>query len=156
VAAVRIRGSGKGEERSVTEGEILNALAKRINDNLPIGWGAVYPGVDLTPSLPYVVVTVDEAERVAATISADVVEHEGVLGMTCVSRYGGGAVDAADDAEDFAALFPAALQLEVYDVATGLERRGKIEILNSPSIRRGYRDGADWRVPVVVRYRAKL
>lgn len=85
-------------------------------------------------------------ERTGSSIKGDTIREQGRMAITVVTEADKGEDDANDFADTLADLFPLAFRIPIPG--------GLITIFQPTEIRPGYRDGPDWRVPVIVKYRA--
>ena len=126
--------------------DIRNALKARLAGG-SLAPGAAWPNVDYAGARPYFAVSTETIEREGGTLKGDeVLSETGQFNVVIVVDQGGGEDDALDFADAVAALFPEGHRIPI----TG----GEIIITRPADIRGGYPDDADYRVPVIVRYRA--
>jgi hypothetical protein len=95
---------------------------------------------------PYLAFEVVRVSRRIPALANGVTVSRGFVQITVVHDANTGTDTAGADADAVAAHYPKLLKLAV----TG----GKITIMDTPEIREGFRDRADWRVPVRVPYQA--
>ena len=112
-----------------------------------VATGGAWPNIEFAGVCPYFDVSFAAANRDALGISsgADWVET-GRMSVVIAVDVGEGTVTAHDYADAVAGLFPYALKIAL----TG----GKISIHRQPEIMPGFRDDAEWRVPVMIHYQA--
>lgn len=141
--------------------DITTALKDRLAD-AALGLPIAFPNVGFDPAMtprPYLEVQWPAARRTGGMqasgfLDAGEVEREfGRMSVSVVAHADkdpttgvGGEGPANDHADDIAGLFPEGLVLPI----TG----GEITITKPADIRGGYRDDADWRVPVIIEYDA--
>ena len=126
--------------------DIRNALKARLAGG-SIGPGGAWPNVDYAGARPYFEVTTEVFEREGGTLKGDeVLSETGQFNVIVVVDQGTGEDAALDYADAVAALFPEGYRIPI----TG----GEIIITRPADVRGGYPDDADYRVPVIVRYRA--
>lgn len=147
MAVLRPGGDSQGEgESGMKTKDIRNALKSRLAGG-DLGPGAAWPNVDSTASRPYFAVSTEVLERVGGTLKGDEILYErGQFNVIVVVDQGGGEDAALDYADDVAALFLEGQRIDITD--------GEIVIQRPADIRGGYPADADYRVPVIIRYRA--
>ena len=96
---------------------------------------------------PYFEVLFPTQSRTGQFISGDVVEESGLLGVVIVVEFGTGEDAVNDYADAVADIFYQTLTISI----TG----GLITIEQPANIAQGYRDNADWRVPLTISYSAR-
>lgn len=128
--------------------DVRNALKSRLAGG-SIGPAGAWPNVNFTGSRPYFDVSFTGVSRDGGTLKGDELLREtGQFNAVVVidQNAPGGADSALDYADAVAALFPEGQRITI----TG----GEITIPRPADIRGGYPTETDYRVPVVVRYRA--
>lgn len=109
---------------------------------VPIAW----PNVPAPGDAPRVDVTWTDPDRTSPTVdTAAATIERGRLILSAVVDADGGEDAGNALADSLAAAYPAGLRL------TGT---GVLIVLGVPTVRSGYRDGDEWRVPVVAPYDA--
>lgn len=129
----------------IAETDIEIALKKHVDDGAltyPIAW----PNQEFSPARPYIMVDLVRVNRRDDTMDNAHTISRGQLIATVVVNIGTSTRTANEKADAIAALFPMGLRIAV----TG----GNIVILKPADIREGFRQDADWRVPVIVDYEA--
>lgn len=112
-----------------------------------IGPGIAWPNVEPAGARPRFIVSTEVFERQGGTLKGnEVLRETGQFNVVVVVEKGGGEDAALDYADDIAAEFPEGQRIAI----TG----GEIVITRPADIRGGYPTDADYRVPVIVRYRA--
>ena len=125
---------------------IRNALKSRLAGGA-IGPSRAHPNVTHSGKRPYFAVSTEATEREGGTLKGDeVLSETGQFNVIVVVDQGTGEDAALDFADAVAELFPEGHRIPI----TG----GEIIITRPADIRGGYPDDADYRVPVIVRYRA--
>jgi len=127
--------------------DINNALTGRLaagGTGLLGTWPAYEPQGAM--ARPYFEVLFPSQTRTGPMLSADVIEETGLMAVVVVVKFGAGDDAANDYANAVSDLFPQALTIPI----TG----GLITIEQPANIASGFRDGADWRVPLTIRYSA--
>ncbi len=126
--------------------DIRNGLKSTL-DGASLGLSTAWPNVDYTGARPYAVVTVAPSDTRRGTLKGNEITVEtGVFSaIVCVDENTGEAA-AMNFADAIAALYPQGSRISI----TG----GSIEILTTPSIRPGFTTEKEYRVPVVLTYRA--
>ena len=127
--------------------DINNAFKERLatgGPNLSVTWPNIDPQGPV--ERPFFEVQFPAQNRNGDFISADVTRETGRMAVVIVTEAGTGEDAASDYAEAVSDLFPQALRIPF----TG----GEITIEQPADIRGGFRDGPDWRVPVIVQYSA--
>lgn len=126
--------------------DIRNGL-KAVLDGASLGLQFAWPNVEFTGSRPYGVVQITPATRRGGTLAGNEVDREdGILSVVVAVDEGSGEAAAAAYCDSVAALFTEGSRLSI----TG----GQIEIIARPEIRAAFTDAKEFRVPVIVRYRA--
>ena len=112
------------------------------------GLSGTWPNVDPQGpvSRPFFEVQFPAQNRNGDYLSADVVRETGSMAVIVVVSGGTGEDAANDYAEAVSDLFPQSLRIAFTN--------GEITIEQPVDIRGGFRDGPDWRVPVIVQYSA--
>lgn len=126
---------------------IANALKARLNDaalSAPEQWPNLWDDDDLPPK-PYLVVSFGGQGRNNLDVAGAPVET-GLMNVTVVVEPGGGETAANTFANQISDEFPAALRVTTDDAL--------VQITRPADIQSGFRDGADWRLPVLIYYRA--
>lgn len=129
----------------MSEAAIENALKARVLTNttgLIIAW----PNQDHPGTKPFLAVRIVRIARTDPTIKGGHTISQGRLVMTVVVAINTSTATADGHADTLAALFPFPSSLR-----TGATR---IDITKPADIREGYRTDGEWRVPVLVDYRA--
>ena len=125
--------------------DIQNALLAQLASG-NVATGGSWPNVNSTVQRPYFEATITPVERVS-DIKGRSIKEIGVLGVVIVVEGDTGSTAANQFADTVAnGLFAPGTKLTFPD--------GKVAVTAPPVIQGGYRDGPDWRVPVVIRYRA--
>lgn len=107
-------------------------------------WANVDQGAGARPRVEF---SVPDAEQTGGTLKGNEIKREeGTALAVVVTKQGQGENEALDLADGVAALFPEGSRIAISG--------GEITIMARPSIRGGYSDDADYRVPVAIRYRA--
>lgn len=127
--------------------DINNALKARLATG-GTGLNGTWPNVDPQGPVtrPFFEVQFPAQNRNGEFLSADVTRETGRIAVVIVTEAGGGEDAANDYAEAVSDLFAQALRLPL----TG----GEITIEQPADIRAGFRDGPDWRVPVIIQFSA--
>ena len=97
------------------------------------------------PSRPYLAVSFGAQGRQNFDMAGSPLE-EGLMNVTVVTELGIGDAPANTLANAISDLFPAALRLTTPDA--------EITIMRPADIQSGFRDGVDWRLPILIYYRA--
>ncbi len=124
---------------------IQSALLTRISgvgSGLPPAW----PNRDYSDPRPYLEILPRIADRADETLKGTALRETGRLAVNVVVEVDSGTVAANTWAAIVAALFPKGLRLAF----TG----GEIVVHRPVDVRGGFRDGADWKVPIVIHYEA--
>lgn len=129
----------------MSETEIELALKERIAGN-STGLSIAWPNQHHPGTLPFLQVDLVRVSRTDPTIAGGQTASQGRIVATVVRDIGEASTTATGQAEVIAALFPFPMRLPL----TG----GHIQITKPADIREGYRQDNQWRVPVVVDYRA--
>ena len=127
--------------------DINNAIKAQLETG-GTGLTGTWPNVDPQGPVerPFFEVQFPAQNRNGDFLSADVTRETGRMAIVIVTEAGTGEDAASDYAEAVSDLFPQALRIPF----TG----GEITIEQPADIRGGFRDGPDWRVPVIVQYSA--
>ncbi|OAN76757.1 hypothetical protein A8B82_15305 [Sulfitobacter sp. EhC04] len=131
----------------IEEADISQALGQRLvaMTDCP---DVVWENKDKPASVvrPYLVVEVVRVSRRDASLKGGrrLVKSNGFLQVTAVGELDVYAFPSERLADRIAGQFPSGLRLSA---ATGT-----VTIMDEPDIKKGYRDGADWRVPVQIDY----
>lgn len=129
----------------MSEAAVENALKARVLTNttgLPIAW----PNQDHPGTEPFIAVDFVRIARTDPTIKGGHTISQGRLVMAVVVQINSSTETANGHADALAALFPFASSIWAGAV--------RIDITKPADIREGYRSGSEWRVPVLVDYRA--
>lgn len=108
-----------------------------------VGVAKVYPNVEFTGIKPYAAISFVHADPEAIGLKAPAT-YTGLALITVVTELGLGVKPAANIAALIAARYPYGRRLNT----TG----GLIEIPSPPFVMEGFRQDADWRLPVRVPY----
>ena len=126
--------------------DIVNALKDQLDGTI-FGLGLSMPNVDYSGSRPYIEVSFPDAARSGGTLKGgEIIREIGRMSVIVCTDLDKGEDEANDYADQVAAKFPEGKSFPI----TG----GKVIITAPPDIRGGFRDGPEWRVPVIVRYLA--
>ncbi len=126
--------------------DIVNGL-KDVLDGAIFGVGVSWPNLDYSGSRPFLEVSFPTVVRTGATLKGNQVVREiGRMMVIVVADLNEGEDTANDFADQVEALFVEGKTIAI----TG----GNVVITAPPEIRGGFRDGPDWRVPVLIRYTA--
>lgn len=128
--------------------DIRNGLKERLA-GAGLSPAVVWPNVEPNnpPSTPYFELSTQLIDRQGGTLKGgQIVREVANFSVIVVTEEGQGEDAALDLADAVAALFPEGQRFNI----TG----GQILIPRPPSIRGGFKDGPDWRTPVVIRYEA--
>jgi len=128
--------------------DINKALKARLAQG-GTGLSGTWPAIEPQSAMvrPYFEVLFPTQSRTGQFLSADVVEESGMLGVVIVVEFGTGEDAANDYADAVADIFYQTLILPI----TG----GVITIEQPANIAPGYRDNANWRVPLTISYSAR-
>lgn len=133
----------------MNKADINDALTGRLENNLS-GANVSYPNVDSKHDRPWYEVSINATGRetgLKGTVGAGtILREDGILTVVVADDLDKGEYDTNVLAQAVADLFPAGTKLAI----TG----GEITVQSPPEIRGGFRDGSEWRVPVVVSYSA--
>ncbi len=145
MAGHRGRERGKGGGTMTTAREIGFAFKDRLeayalSNLMPVAW----PNIDFTPSgdldaPPYLEIQFAPAPNERLTLG-DRSRVYGSVIITVVARKGVGSARSEEVADEIAGIFPVDFTM------------GRTRVTVAPSVREGIRDGAHWRVPVVIPY----
>lgn len=126
--------------------DIRNALKSRLAGG-SIGPSGAWPNVDYSGSRPYFDTSLTGAIREGGTLKGDeLLSEAGQFNVVVVVDQGSGENDALDYADAVVALFPEGQRISI---------AGAEVIVTKPvDVRGGYPTDADYRVPVVITYRA--
>jgi hypothetical protein len=125
--------------------DITTALKARLEEGAT-GIPGAWPNVGYSGVTPYFDVQWPAANRTTPALNGGTVIEEGRMSAAVAVDADTGEAEANDFADTIAALFPKGLRLPI----TG----GVITIADACDIRPGYRADDEWRVPVIVKYRA--
>lgn len=129
----------------MSETAVEAALEARVATN-STGLSIAWPNQDHPGTKPFLAVDIVRIARTDPTIKGGHTISQGRLVMTVVVPINTSTAVANGHADTLAALFPFASSLW-----TGTTR---IDITKPADIREGYRTDGEWRVPVLVDYRA--
>lgn len=121
---------------------VLKTLIRGNTTGLSIAW----PNESHKGTLPFLQVDLVRIARTDPTIAGGKTISQGRIVATVVQETGKGTRTGTEQASVIAALFPFPLRLPV--------EGGHIQITKPPDIRDGYRQDNQWRVPVIIDYRA--
>lgn len=137
-----------GTQRSA--GEIVNQteITKALGERLDAGTAVTiaWENNDASPALPYLQVEFVPVAPSDPTLAGGDAVYPGYMMVYVNSDRDAFATPALAIADAVAALFPYALTLTTAS--------GKVVVTAPPRIMQAYRDGANWRTPVRVDYRA--
>ena len=125
--------------------DITTALKARLAEGgtgLPGAW----PNVGYSGALPYFDVQWPAANRTSPALNGGYVIEQGRMSVAVAVAVDIGEDAANDYADAIYALFPKGLRLTIPG--------GVITISDACDIRPGFRADSEWRVPVIVKYRA--
>jgi hypothetical protein len=127
--------------------DIRNALKSTLDD-ASIGIPIDYPNTESAAGIrPRVELSIPSVEQIGGTLKGNELQREeGTLLAVVVVEQGQGENAGLDYADSVADAFPEGSRISI----TG----GTIYITARPSVRGGYKDEADYRVPVAIRYSA--
>ena len=127
----------------------LNEIEQALGSIIHLAWGhqMVWPNMAAPDPLhkPYIALQHVPTSRSSGGVSGGV-EKAGYIQITVVHEALTTTVGAQADAESIAALFHAGQRIPCGS--------GFVTIAKPPEPLSGYRDGADWRVPVRIDYRS--
>lgn len=127
----------------MTDQEIF-ALFKARLVNADLGLTIVEPNDDSFPVKPYFVVDLSVVNRTNRCLSGGTEQAMGVCQITLVSETGEGDSTSRAKAQEVIAIFPYGL------------RMGSEVLVDQPTkAQNGYRDGSDWRTPVMINFLAQ-
>lgn len=129
----------------LSEAEISDALTKRLSDT-PFLSNVAWENKSFPVTRPYIDVQIVRVSTTDDTGDGVGSRHRGYMQATVVGELNKWARPNEVEAERIAARFPKALRLSI----TG----GQVKIIRPAAIGQGYRDGADWRLPVRIDYEA--
>ena len=136
---------GEGADTMNTK-DIRNALKSRLAGG-SIGPSGAWPNIEYTGALPFFDTSFAGIVREGGTLKGnEILSETGQFNAVVVVDQGGGEDDALDYADAVHALFPEGQRITI----TG----GEIVIRRPAEVRGGYPTNADYRVPIVVSYRA--
>ena len=125
--------------------DIANALKARLADG-GTGVAGAWPNVGHGGELPYIEVEWPAATRSSPALKGGATIETGRMSAAVAVAVDIGEAEANDLADAIAALYPKGLRLPI----TG----GVVTVVDACDIRPGYRADNEWRVPVIVKYRA--
>lgn len=121
------------------DSEIYVALSERlVNANFPMK--IVPPNMDDEPIKPYLIIDVVPVLRNNRALSEGVENSSGFCQITLVSETNEDIEAVKQKAEEVAAVFPHRLRL------------GDLLLPDPPMVEKGYKDGPDWRTPIMIAY----
>lgn len=128
--------------------DIRNGLKSAL-DAGSLGISIAWPNVEIDAGTrPRVELSIPSAEQTGGTLKGNEIKREdGTMLAVVAVEHGQGENAALDLADSVAGLFPEGSRISI----TG----GEIAIVARPSIRGGFVDGPEYRVPVAIRYRAE-
>lgn len=126
--------------------DIANALKARLA-NGGIGINGAWPNVGYGGTKPYFEVQNAAANRSQPALNGGTLYEEGRLSVAVIVDVDTGETAANDCADAVSALYPKGLSIIIPN--------GAVTITGPATIAPGYRDEADWRVPVTIPYRAR-
>ena len=129
----------------MSEASVESALKARVAAN-STGLSIAWPNQDHPGTEPFIAVDFVRIARTDPTIKGGHTISQGRLMMSVVVQVNTSTATANGYAETLAALFPFASSIWAGAV--------RIDITKPADIREGYRSGSEWRVPVLVDYRA--
>ncbi|MBL4768344.1 MAG: hypothetical protein JKY94_11635 [Rhodobacteraceae bacterium] len=131
------------------EVDIENALGGQLEDNLTgLPSSVKWPNKDHDHVKPYLEVIFSGGQRRGGALKGGntILRSSGVMLINVVTVENEAADPANEYADTLAELFIEGLRLSI----TG----GTVLILKPADVRKGFRDGSDWKVPVVINYEA--
>lgn len=133
----------------MNEADIAERLERFIVEGLPTR-RVLLENRDGIPAKPYLTVEVAPTSRTNPTTDAspEALVSSGKVYVTVVDLAGGFAKGSRQIADEVVTLFPYGLRISL----TG----GRLLIRKPADVLQGYRDGPDWRVPVVIDYGAEI
>lgn len=128
--------------------DIEIAIKARV-DGGSLGWPIAWPNQDVAAPAPQprIELMVDPNTDTSAPLGGGLVRSEGFIRALCIVRKGTSTTAVNEKAQDVRELFPKALRLPI----TG----GYVTITNVANAQKGFPDGSEWVVPVIVPYRAE-
>lgn len=100
-----------------------------------------------TPDRPYLIVKIEARTNTNPTVQGGpVLRQTGTLVVTVVVDEGSYVKTASEHADAVAALYPMGPLTDIPN--------GQITITATPDIKPGFNAGAEWRVPILIRYLA--
>ena len=121
---------------------VLNSRLVALNLGLPVA----FENVDYSGDKPYISTQIVVISTRNTDVTATKEVTRGKYSLTLVSQTGSGRLLNNTTGESIKTGFPAGLTL--------IAASGKLIVMKPPEIREGFRDGPDWRVPVIVDYNA--
>lgn len=125
--------------------DITTALKARLAEG-GTGLAGAWPNIGYSGTLPYFDVQWPAAARISPALKGGHVAEEGRMSAAVAVAVDTGEDEANDFADAIAALFPKGLRLSIPG--------GVVTITDACDIRPGFRADSEWRVPVIVKYRA--
>ena len=126
--------------------EIRTAIKAHVTSAIAGAWAM--PNVPEPGALPRYEFEMVAADRIGLLAPGEGVRENGRFQLTAVTDAGEGEGAALTMADALAGAVPDGLWLTFAS--------GRLRIMGPPSARPGYRDGPEWRVPVLVKYTAYL
>ena len=131
----------------IDENDIQEALFQRIM-TAGLVWPVIIPNIDVPEPkpIPRLDVYVDRNGGDDVSLNGGSQYSLGILRILAVSLKGTGQTVALDKCQEVAALFPKALRLNIPSA--------QVVITNPATVRAGFRNGAEWVIPIIANYRA--
>lgn len=126
---------------------IQDAIKVHVSGALP-GRAWAMPNVPEPGTVPRYEYALAAADRDKPSLNDDFVQERGRAQLTAVVGAGDAETVALDMADALVSAMPDGLWLNFPG--------GRLRIMGPATVRSGYRDGPEWRVPVLVRYTAYL
>ncbi|MBO29082.1 MAG: hypothetical protein CML61_10075 [Rhodobacteraceae bacterium] len=123
---------------------INNALKERLASG-GIGISGVWPNVGATVARPFFEVEITTVDR-TSPLRGNKLKELGIFSVVVVVEGDTGEDAANGYATAVANLFAPGVSVTSAGV--------KVSVVSPPTIQGGFKDGPDWRVPVIIRYRA--
>jgi hypothetical protein len=121
--------------------DIFEAIKQRISTGVP-QYPLVLPNEDSEPAKPYLVMDLNITSRTNRSLSGGIEVAMGFCQLSLVFETNVPETEVLAVAQDIKDLFP-------------YQTRFDGVLLRAPTvIEKGYRDGPDWRTPIVVRFQA--
>lgn len=130
----------------ITPNEIETAIGQHLRDGLP-GRTIVWPNQDANPARPFVTFDHVPVSRTDDTWAGGNIITRGSVMITVVTDRDQFTTEANNIAAEIFNLFPYTLSI--------ITENGLIIVNKPPEVEQGYRDGADWRLPIRVDYQTK-